>query len=167
MHCPNCGAEASASQKFCRACGLSLERFAQLLVELLPDVGDKNVARAKLRLRQLESATKLTGYAVGLTAWLAVTTLITLAGVNVMINTGNIGEGVLLLALAAGSLAAEGLLIYYASLHAKASAQQPARPAAPLAETTNKLLPEEQPRIVTSVTEQTTAQLGEKIESRR
>ncbi len=41
MHCPNCGAESSARQKFCRACGLSLERFAQLLAELLPDGEDE------------------------------------------------------------------------------------------------------------------------------
>lgn len=37
MHCPNCGTETSAGQKFCRACGLSLERIAQLLAELLPE----------------------------------------------------------------------------------------------------------------------------------
>jgi len=31
MHCPNCGTKIYTVQKFCRACGLSLEPFAQLL----------------------------------------------------------------------------------------------------------------------------------------
>jgi len=51
MHCPNCGTEAQANQKFCRACELSLERFAQLLAELLPDVENENVSQARQRLR--------------------------------------------------------------------------------------------------------------------
>src|SRR5262249_16987598 len=49
MLCPNCGAEASARQKFCRACGLSLDRFARLLAEAPANIEDKNVTRAKLR----------------------------------------------------------------------------------------------------------------------
>ncbi|MBO0862801.1 MAG: hypothetical protein J2P21_30750 [Chloracidobacterium sp.] len=63
MHCPNCGAKAPPGQKFCRAGGLGMERFAELLTELLPDVEDENVARARRRLRQLEKAAKLDGYA--------------------------------------------------------------------------------------------------------
>ena len=65
MHCPNCGVEASAKQRFCRACGLSLERFAQLLAELLPDGEDENVARARRRLRELEKAAKIAGWSGG------------------------------------------------------------------------------------------------------
>jgi hypothetical protein len=89
MHCPNCGTEASAGQKFCRACGLSLERFAQLLAELLPDGEDE--------------------------------------------------------------------------LNKKVSERSPSQPKLPPAETTNKLLSEDQPLIVMSVTEQTTARLDEKV----
>lgn len=33
MHCPNCGAAAALSQKFCRSCGFSLTEVAQLLDE--------------------------------------------------------------------------------------------------------------------------------------
>lgn len=32
MFCPNCGAEALPTQKFCRACGLHLEQVAQYLL---------------------------------------------------------------------------------------------------------------------------------------
>jgi len=35
MHCPACGANASTDQKFCRACGLSLERVPGLLADHL------------------------------------------------------------------------------------------------------------------------------------
>ena len=47
MHCPSCGAEASADQKFCRLCGLSLDRFTQLLAEELPSRVDLGTAIAK------------------------------------------------------------------------------------------------------------------------
>jgi hypothetical protein len=54
---------------------------------------------------------------------------------------------------------AEGLLIYYASLRAKVSAQQPAQPVVPSAATNNKLLSKDQSWIGMNVTEQTTALL--------
>ena len=78
MHCPNCGAKASARQKFCRACGLSLERFAQLLAEPSPDVEgkDEDVERARRRLRYLESGAKLSGCVVGLAVWLLMASVI-------------------------------------------------------------------------------------------
>lgn len=146
---------------------MSLERFAQLLAEPPPDIEDNDVARAKLRLRQLESGAKLTGWVVGLGAWLLLASVIAGIGVSAIINSGSIVWGVLLLGMGVGSIVVEGLLIYYASLHAKVSTQQPGRPAAPSAETTDKLLPEQQAQIVMSVIEQTTARLDEKIEPRR
>ena len=38
MHCPNCGMKASGDQKFCRSCGLSLDKVHQLLGEELSTV---------------------------------------------------------------------------------------------------------------------------------
>ena len=165
MYCPKCGTKASAGQKFCRACGLSLDRFAQLLAETPANTEDKNITQAKRRLRQLESGIKLAGYAVMLGVLSFVAIMFALGGVIAMID-GNIGGGILNLGIAVGIIAAEGLLIYSASLHAKASSQKANRPAALSAETTNKLLPEDQSRIAMSVAEQTTARLQEKIEPR-
>lgn len=39
MYCPNCAQENSTEQKFCRKCGLNLERSAESLLEQRPDIG--------------------------------------------------------------------------------------------------------------------------------
>jgi uncharacterized OB-fold protein len=33
MHCPRCGTNATPGQQFCRGCGLSLEKVAEILGE--------------------------------------------------------------------------------------------------------------------------------------
>jgi hypothetical protein len=137
-----------------------------LLTPPPPDIEDKDAERAKQRLRYLESGTKLSGCVVGLAAWLLMASVIAGIGIRAIINDGDTTRGVLLLVMAVVCVALEGLLIYSASLHAKASSQKANRPAALSAETTNKLLPEDQSRIAMSVAEQTTARLQEKIEPR-
>jgi hypothetical protein len=160
MHCPNCGTKALADQKFCRACGLSLKRFAHLLAKSLPDVEDENVPQEALRLRELEKKGNLVEWLLTLVFVFMIIGL----GVVVMIKTGSIGAGILLFTLAAGiaSLSAYD----FGNRRKKVSAQHPS-PTAPLDETTNKLLPESQSQIPMSVTEPTTARLGEKIEMHR
>jgi zinc-ribbon domain len=165
MHCPNCGTKASAGQNFCRACGLSLDRFARLLAEETANIEENTVTHSKRRLIRLESGIKLARYAFILAVWFILASLIAVSGVNMMID-GNIVGGILALGIAVGLIAAEGLVIYFASLHAKTSPRQPARPTVPSAETTNKLQPEQQTQYAISVTEQTTARLGEKTEPR-
>jgi hypothetical protein len=158
MHCPNCGTDAPASQKFCRACGLSLDRFAQLLAELLPDVEDENLAQARQRLRILKKAGKIAGTVGALAIWL----FFTLAGIFI-INKGHTGPGILLLMLGFGSIATFWIANYYDSLYKKVTAQPPSQYVSLSAETTNKLLLEDPSRIAPAITEHTTAKLGGKV----
>jgi hypothetical protein len=160
MHCPNCGTEVSSGQKFCRACGLSLERFAQLLVELLPNGEDENVARARRRLRQLEKAVRIAGWTAGSALG------ILFAFLGVLIIQSHIGGGIFLLLFGVGIIAAMLFISYESSLKKKVSERPASQPTLPSAETTNQLLSEDQPLIAMSVAEQTTARLGDKIESR-
>lgn len=52
MFCPNCGSKNSTQQKFCRACGLSLEKTAQSLVEQIPAKIDQSLERRKEKLER-------------------------------------------------------------------------------------------------------------------
>jgi hypothetical protein len=162
MHCPNCGTEASARQKFCRACRLSLDRFAQLLAELLPDSEDENVAQARRRLRQLEKAVKIAGWTIGS----ALGILFAFFGAYILIKTHD-GEAIIPLLSGVGIIAAMFLISYGSSLKKKVSERFPSQPTLPLAETVNKLLSEDKHLTAMSVTEQTTARLDEKIEPPR
>jgi hypothetical protein len=47
MFCPNCGAKTSVEQKFCRACGLGLEKIALSLTEQLPEHADEPVVSSE------------------------------------------------------------------------------------------------------------------------
>jgi len=53
MYCPNCGAKTSVEQKFCRACGLGLEKIALSLTEQLPTQPNENLMMQKERLEKI------------------------------------------------------------------------------------------------------------------
>jgi len=162
MHCPNCGTEAPGGQKFCRACGLSLDRFAQLLAELLPDKEDEIVAQARRKLRQLEKTVRIAGWTAGSALGIVFASL----GVLTMIQS-HVGGGIVILLFGIGIIVTMLTIIYHSSLNEKVSGRPPSQPTPAPAETTNKLLLEHQSQIPMSVTEQTTANLEEKLESRR
>ena len=133
MYCPSCGKSTSVEQKFCRACGLSLEKIAQSLAEQLPStqLNDDLEDRKRKVERWL---TLLLGSAFGV----FVITLIGALIYKVIITKGDYLLGFALLAL----------------LIAQASLTQPER--------TGKLPAEPHFQPVPSVTEPTTELLVER-----
>lgn len=53
MYCPNCGNKNSADQKFCRSCGLGLQKVAESLSEQLPTELDLSLQQKKERFEKL------------------------------------------------------------------------------------------------------------------
>jgi len=154
MYCPDCGSEAPASRKFCRACGLSLERFEQLLTELRSDTEDEIAALTRWRWRQLARVGKIVGLISGSAIWI----YFTLIGMQ-LIHAGDIGQGTLFILFGVGSVAALLMGTYCTPLRQKISTQP-----LPAVVKPNKSLHQDQ---LMSVTEHTTARLEEKIKPHR
>src|SRR5262245_22910426 len=54
MHCPNCGAQAPRDQKFCRKCGLNLEKVPELLLSQLAETHSEMPARLTKSRQMME-----------------------------------------------------------------------------------------------------------------
>jgi hypothetical protein len=104
MYCPNCGNKNSADQKFCRSCGLGLQKVAQTLSEQLPTKLDLSLQQKKERFEKLGIAA-LSIFGAGLVIPILYSIFYT-----TMWTQGNIVKGLgklaLLLVLACGLIAA-------------------------------------------------------------
>jgi hypothetical protein len=167
LHCPNCGTKALAGQKFCRACGFSLEKVEQLIADQQAATTEQTTkATAGLSddwLRRLEkwaayALFALGGLLVGLMLWAIIA--------KVMIEKGRIFQGIVVLMI----LAAAALALFLAYLDSErrksASARSNQQHRLPQAQETAKMLSEANAEMAVSVTEQTTSRLEEKLESR-
>ena len=154
MYCPNCGNKTSVEQKFCRSCGLSLEKIAQSLAEQLPTQLDESLQAQKEKIERL-------GFYALCIFGAGVLSLI-LYGVvyKLMLIEGKIFDGLMTLAFIA--LIACGLLAVILFAHAnelgkdKSKRQLPQPDELPQGETTSKLQPETHLQPLPSVTERTT-----------
>jgi zinc-ribbon domain len=91
MYCPNCGNKTSTDQKFCRACGLGLEKIALSLTEQLPTKVDRNLTERKERFEKLGVAA-LSVFGLGVLALLLYS-----VGYKLMMSQGNILAGLAVL----------------------------------------------------------------------
>lgn len=87
MYCPNCGNKNSASQKFCRSCGLGLDKIVISLAEQSPGKLDQNLEERKDRLEKL-GVVALSVFGVGVMS-------IILYGIiyKLMVTQGNVLAG--------------------------------------------------------------------------
>jgi hypothetical protein len=160
MYCPNCGKATSIEQKFCRACGLSLEKTAQSLVEQHAANDLDKTLQEKQRI--VELWIKIT---VG--SSISIVTVAVLWGIiyGLMISKGQILKGLGFLGFILGLITFALLVVYRESLLKKSTGRLPAQTSPlPQAENNPKPLPEASVEPLSSVTEHTTELL--KVEKR-
>ena len=154
MYCPNCGNESAMDQRFCRSCGLGLERIAQSVAEQLPDKPDQSALARKDRLEWWGMAA-LSAFGLGVMGMI-------LFGIvyKVMITQGRIWAGLGLLGFFA--LIACGLIsvVLFAKANEVEEAAKKRRLQQPKGsargEATTGLLAQAYPMPTPSVTERTT-----------
>jgi hypothetical protein len=160
MYCPNCGNKSSVEQKFCRSCGIGLEKVAHALTEQLPAETDESVLAQKQKLERAGVAL-LGVFGVGVLSAI-------LYGIvyRVMIVEGRIWEGAMLLVFI--TLISSALFAVYLFARAGELEESRAKRRAPQTPTelpqgaetaTAKLISEGTLDPVPSVTEQTTEPL--------
>ena len=152
MYCPNCGNKTPTDRKFCRACGLGLEKVALSLGEQLPARVDETLLARKERLEKFGVAA-LSVFGLGV-----LSVLLYLLG-RKLITEGNVVEALVMLGLfvmlACGVLS----VILFArakELGEKASKRQLQPSTTEKSSSTRELLPEGRLEPVPTVTERTT-----------
>src|SRR5687768_4491209 len=148
MFCPNCGKTNSAEQKFCRACGLSLEKAVQSLVEQLPGLElNKEIQE---RQRTVDRWLMILG-AGGIS--LFVLAILWAIIYKIIILKGEVFEGSIFAVLILGLVAFAVLGLYRESLAKAAGKKQLADASKLKSVDTNELLTESNFEPVPSVTE--------------
>ena len=154
MYCPNCATKISIEQKFCRSCGLGLDKIAQSLTEQLPAHVDESLQERKNRLERL-GVTALSIFAAGVLGF-----FLYLVGYKLMWSQGKLlaALGVLVAAVVLGSGFLSVILFAKAKEVEDAAGKGRLQPPKemPVAEGTGKLLPESYLTPLPSVAEGTT-----------
>lgn len=153
MYCPNCGKQTATDQKFCRACGLGLEKIAQSLGEQLPARVDQSLLARQERLEKF-GVGALSVFGLGLLGF-----LLYLIGQKLVVSQGSLLAILamvgLVIMLGCGLLS----VILFArakELKEEASKRQLQPNANEVAGSTKELLPEGRFEPVPSVTDRTT-----------
>jgi hypothetical protein len=156
MYYPNCGRTNSEEQRFCRSCGLSLEKIVQSIAEQLPaEELDKQV---KDRQRIVERLLNIVG---GTAVSIVVVAVICGIIYEIIIVKGEVLAGSIFLAVVIGLILFALLAIYHESLAKASSKRQLAQLDIPHPEKhTATLLPESSSESMPSVTENTTELLA-------
>jgi hypothetical protein len=162
MYCPNCGKDTPADQKFCRGCGLRLEKVALAIAEQLPASGHQSSPEEIARLlRNRRRAERLIAVLGGAGLSVLVATIILLIVFKIMIGRGEYLGGGAFLALVVAAASALLLVFYRESLNASLARRgAPAEKSLPDTAPTARLLHESRIEPVPSVTDRTTELLA-------
>ena len=163
MYCPNCSNKISLDQRFCRACGLGLEKIAQSLAEQLPTRFDEELLAKKNRLEKL-GVTALSIFGLGVLGF-----FVYMVGYKLMLSQGKFLAALAMIGLCV--ILGSGLLSVVLFAKAKEVEEESSKrrlgPAeATLPADTAKLLEEKHLEPVPSVAERTTELLRAEKTSR-
>lgn len=95
MFCPNCGANNSTEQKFCRSCGLNLEKTAESMLEQIPSAESAGLLK---RQKNLEKFGTIAFGGFGVVLFVAVSAIIYLIFTKVILSGNSVFGGILLIA---------------------------------------------------------------------
>jgi len=151
MYCPNCGKTNSAEQRFCRSCGLSLEKVVQSLSEQLSAADfDKTLLEQQRKLQRWITiiAGSTISIVVGGVMWGII--------YEIMIVKGEVLVGSAFLAFLIGLVLFALLNIYKESLVKTSGKRRTTQPRLTQEGENAKLLPETYFEPISSATEHTT-----------
>ncbi len=165
MFCPNCGTKTEAGQKFCRACGLSVEKLAGLISEQLPAGAlegstPEEVAQLLRRKRSVERLLVGIGLTGGAVFVLAIIWAIVF---KIIIGKGDVLQGSIFLGFIVAGVVALALVCYRESVMESLAARGVSDEAAKKLEgatATSKLQPESHFEPVPTITDRTTELLA-------
>jgi len=95
MFCPNCGANNSTEQKFCRSCGLNLEKTAESMLEQIPSAESAKLLK---RERNLEKFGNIALGGFGIVLLTGIIAIIYLIITKVILSGNSVFGGIMLIA---------------------------------------------------------------------
>ena len=165
MFCPNCGANNSTEQKFCRSCGLNLEKSAESLLEQLPS------AQSAILRKHEKFIEKFGNFALGgfgVTVFLGVIAIIYKIIEKFVLNGADIFTAVMLIGFVVFAFLSLIFVIFNENLKEKKAKLQPDRKSEFEIKTeTVNLLADKPFEPVSSVTENSTELLYAENKTRK
>ena len=150
MFCPNCGNQAAGDQKFCRSCGMNLQKVTPALIEHLAETGsDQSSAETPVEIRRRLRRRMLWG-----TAIMFIGIAYGIIGKMIIQNDKVIGAGALVTIIGMFWLVYQLLSASFGPATSTRDLSQMGK--ALDAKTTDQLMPESAQVIMPSVAERTT-----------
>jgi hypothetical protein len=154
MFCPNCGANNSTEQKFCRSCGLNLEKTAETLLEQIPSAESAKLLR---RERNLQKFGNVAFGGFGVVLLTGIIAIIYLIITKVILSGNSVFGGIMLIAFIVFAALMLAYVVFNEDLkERKQNANPSLQNDLPEKLETGKLLEEKLFEPVSSVTENTT-----------